>query len=103
MNWTMIILGCVGGAIPDVIRIIQNRHKPELPDYVGSMNFWLGLVLLVLLGGFAAWLGGASDYKAALAFGFAAPEIVSRLLSSGPGVKGPGTGVGDDTRRFWAF
>ena len=102
MDWTIIILGCVGGAIPDAIRIIQGRHKTELPDYVGSLNFLIGLLLLVLLGGFAAWLGAAKEYKEALAYGFAAPELVSRLLSGGPGDKGF-AGAAIDLRRFWAF
>jgi hypothetical protein len=96
----MFLLGCAGGLIPDAIRIIGNRHQTELPDYLKTLNFLIGLTLLVLLGGLAAWLGGATDAKSALAFGFGAPEIVSRLLSSGPGNLDGGV---TQTRRWWAF
>ena len=66
MDWHMIILlGCVGGIIPDVIRIVQNRREPSLPDYVKSANFWIGLALLLLLGGLAAWLAGFSPRESA--------------------------------------
>jgi len=54
------------------------------------------------LGGFAAWLGGAKATKEALAYGFGAPEIVSRLLSAKAITLGR-PGVGDSLRRFWAF
>jgi hypothetical protein len=100
MNWQIILLGCAGGLIPDVLRIIGNRYSAELPGHLKTVNFWLGLILLVALGGLAAWLGGATDAKTALAFGFGAPEIVSRLLASGPTTLDSG---GSATRRWWAF
>ena len=102
MDWYMVGLGCAGGALPDVIRLIQNRYKTELPDYLLTLNFAIGFVLLVALGGFAAWLGGAKATKEALAYGFGAPEIVSRLLSAKAITLGR-PGVGDSLRRFWAF
>jgi hypothetical protein len=40
-------------------------------------------LLLVIFGGFAAWLGEAANVKQALAYGFAAPEFISRILSGG--------------------
>ena len=83
MDQWLILLGCAGGALPDVIRIIQNRHQNELPDYVYSLDFWIGFLLLGY-GGLAVWFGAASDAKEALAYGFGAPEIISRLLSSPP-------------------
>lgn len=100
MNWTMILLGCAGGALPDIIRIVKGRYSTELPDYLKSLNFWIGFALLIILGGLAALLGDAKGAKEALAFGFAAPEIISRALSGEPGTRG--STVGDITR-FWAF
>jgi hypothetical protein len=82
MNWEMIGFGCLGGLIPDIIRVIKGRYRAELPKYLTSVNFVIGLVFLVLLAGFAAWLGGATQIKEALAYGFAAPELVSRMLAS---------------------
>jgi hypothetical protein len=77
--WTIIVLGCAGGILPDVLRIIKERNSEELPVYLRRSVFWIGLVLLVAVGGLAAWLLGAQDAKQAVAYGFAAPELLSRL------------------------
>jgi hypothetical protein len=105
MDSTLILVGCAGGALPDVIRIIKDRYKTEFPAHLKSANFWMGFILLVLLGGVAAWLGGATGTKEALAFGFGAPEGISRLLASNEPVTRSG-GAGElfqTTRRFWSF
>jgi|SRR5581483_3068030 len=76
----LIVWGCVGGALPDVIRIIKGRYG-DTPGYLKAPMFWFGLLLLVALGGFVAWLGGAKELKEALAYGYGGPEVLSRLLS----------------------
>jgi hypothetical protein len=100
IDWTMIGIGCGGGAIPDIIRFAKGRYKEELPAHYKSLNFWIGFAFLVALGGLAAGLGGATDPKAALAYGFGAPEIISRLLSSGPVVM---SGPQKIISRWWSF
>jgi hypothetical protein len=35
-HWTMILIGCAGGLIPDALRIIKNRHDPKVPEYLRS-------------------------------------------------------------------
>jgi hypothetical protein len=99
IDWTLVGFGCLGGALPDIIRLIKGRYKEELPSYLGSGSFLLGFILLVALGGFVAWIGGAKEVKDALAFGFAAPEVLSRILST----EGTRAGPGSDISRFWAF
>lgn len=101
LNWTTIIFGCVGGLIPDILRIIQNRHNTRLPDYLKTGSFWLGLILLFLLGGFVAWLAGASTVKDALAFGFGGPEIISKLLSEPKPAPPPVKGAASLSLRSW--
>jgi hypothetical protein len=101
MEWTFILLGCVGGALPDAVRIVQNRREPNLPGYLKGANFWLGFVLLLILGGLAAWLGEAKIPKEALAYGFGAPEIISRLLASPTADRGPGAAM--SMRRWWSL
>jgi len=102
LNWTFIIWGCVGGLFPDILRIIQNRHNTQLPEYLKSGNFWLGLFFLVLLGGFAAWLSSASQLKDALLIGFTAPEVISKLLSEPKSAPPPTKGSGRTLRSWWA-
>jgi hypothetical protein len=97
----LFILGVVGGALPDVIRIIKMKDQESLPNYLKKVNFWLGLFLLVLLGGLAAWLLGAQDPKTAIGMGFAAPEAFSRLAAK---TEDPdrGDGLQFNLRDWWA-
>jgi len=101
IDWTMILIGCAGGLIPDVLRIIKNRYDPEVPEYLRSATFWLGLLLLVILGGLAAWLGEAANVNQALAYGFAAPEFISRVLSRGEAATPTAEGGGKLSLREW--
>lgn len=77
----VILLGCVGGLLPDVIRLIKLRYEEFPPDYLKRPLFWVGVILLVAIGGLAAWAMGAQTPKDALIYGFAAPELFSRLAS----------------------
>jgi hypothetical protein len=86
----MLLWGAVGGVLPDAIRLVRQRHNEALPPYLRSFNFYVGLALAVALGAAAAALIGAGSVKEALAYGFGAPELLTRLLSS-PRTE-PGTG-----------
>lgn len=94
----LILFGCIGGILPDVLRFVKNRYEPA-PMFYKFWTFWLGLLFLVALGGFSAWLGGATEVKQALAYGFAAPEIISKVLSK-PG--GADRGARFDLREWWS-
>lgn len=75
----IVLFGCVGGLLPDILRFIRGRYYKRVPRYLGSFTFWLGIVLLVAVGGLAAWALDAQSLKEALAYGYAAPELLSRL------------------------
>src|ERR1700689_1619107 len=98
MNWVILLGGCAGGALPDVIRIVRSRHQLTLPRYLRSVNFWIGFGLLLVLGIAAAWLGEAKEIKEALAYGFSAPEIISRLLSKSTADRGSISSI----RNWWS-
>jgi hypothetical protein len=89
-NQSMFWLGVAGGALPDVLRIIKQRYT-GFPEWLAQPGYYVGLLLLLALGGLAAWLGGATEWKSALAMGFTAPEVISRLVSA----------QGDATRGGW--
>lgn len=74
-----VVLGCVGGLIPDILRIIKNRYRKDLLVCLGRLNFWLGVVLLIGLGGLAAWVLEAQEARDALIYGYAAPQLFSEL------------------------
>ena len=59
----LFLLGCLGGAVPDLLRIIKNRYKANLPKYLRSANFWIGLVILIGIGGLTAWILEATTAK----------------------------------------
>lgn len=103
MTWIRIVtLGCVGGVLPDVLRIIAARYDGP-PNYLRSSFFWFGLVLLVVLGGAATMLVQPKGTIEALAVGFGAPEIITKLLAR-PGDRGAGTGgsLSANLRSWWA-
>lgn len=83
-NLTYVILGCIGGILPEALRIIKNMHNEELPSYLKRLSFWLGFLLMIIIGGFAAWIFEAENIKEALIYGFAAPEFFSKLASKKP-------------------
>jgi len=80
-NLEYVLLGCVGGVLPDVIRIIKNRYKLSMPEYLKTSSFWLGLLLMVLIGGLAAWAFSTSSAKEAIIYGYAAPQLFSSLAA----------------------
>jgi hypothetical protein len=94
-----VLLGASGGLLPDAIRFARQRYE-GFPQWFRRPGYWVGLLVLVLLGALAAWLGEAKDWKAALAMGFAAPEVISRLLGSDqPTVRDVG---GFPIRKWWS-
>jgi hypothetical protein len=94
-------LGVVGGLLPDIIRIVRDRHNKELPAFLKSSKFYISLVLLAALGGFAAWLLDAASYKDAVIYGFTAPEALSKLAGTSAGEADRGRGQRTMTVREW--
>lgn len=82
VDLSLVLVGCIGGLLPEVLRLVRARHDRRLPKYLGYLGFWLGVILMSLLGGLASWVLGAQGLKDALAYGFAAPEIFSRLSAT---------------------
>lgn len=80
--FSIFLIGCLGGLLPDALRFARNRYDPAAVDYVRRWQFWAGLAVLVSLGGLTAWAFAAQSVIEALAYGFAAPEIISQLAGS---------------------
>ena len=78
--------------------LAATQHQASILNFV----YWLGLLLLVVLGGLAAVVGGAADWKHALGLGYAGPEFLSRALSGKP-ISLSSSGPAPVVRRWWSF
>jgi hypothetical protein len=79
-----IVLGALGGLLPDIIRLAKNYD--EISVVITKVAFYVSLGLLAVLGGFAAWLFHAATDKEAVGIGIAAPALLSQLGASTPRV-----------------
>lgn len=77
-----IVYGLIGGAIPDLLRIINNRYQLQLPAYLRSLNFYIGFTFLLVLGMVTVQLLSANSIIEALSYGYSAPQIISGLLGN---------------------
>jgi hypothetical protein len=116
-TWMAILWGCIGGALPDVFRLIQGRHG-QVPTYLGSAYFWISLVLLVVVGGVTAWgaasLGvtpagaagpanwGVAETINAVSIGYSAPSLLSKLFSEAPVTRDIALARPRSLRGWWA-
>lgn len=76
------LLGCLGGILPDILRIIRNKDKGTIPDNFKKLGFWLGFVLQIGVGGLTAWILNSTTAKDALIYGYAAPQVLSQLAGA---------------------
>jgi hypothetical protein len=103
----LIAIGCAGGLVPDLIRFAKARYDASVADYFKHWNFWVGLLVLVALGGLAVAFGSPETKAQALVYGYAAPEFFSRLVAQ-HGLQQPGLeGISPksetfNVRRWWS-
>ena len=84
---TAFLFGCIGGALPDVVKLIQS--KTAMPAYLKTPWFYVVLVITVALGGFVAgFLLEPITRVDAVAYGFSALEIIRRIGGSAVGGTG---------------
>jgi uncharacterized membrane protein YdcZ (DUF606 family) len=77
-----LLYGLIGGAIPDLLRIINNRYQLSLPAYLKSINFYVGFIFLLILGMVTVQLLEANSITEALSYGYSAPQVISGLLGN---------------------
>jgi len=77
-----LLYGLIGGGIPDLLRIINNRYQLSLPAYLKSINFYVGFIFLLILGMVTVQLLEANSITEALSYGYSAPQVISGLLGN---------------------
>jgi hypothetical protein len=100
--WEMFVYGCLGGVIPDILRLVARRDKGA-PAYARTWYFWVMLIVLVAIGGLAAWLEKPGNVKEAIAFGFTAPQVLSSLLGKTGDADRGSSGWWKRVRRWWGI
>jgi hypothetical protein len=100
-TWTVLLWGAVGGAIPDILRLIRER-RGEAPVYLTKWWFWLGFILALAVGALVAWIFTPARILDAIAYGIAAPSILQGLTADRS--KEPRLGTNNnpvDAIRYW--
>lgn len=82
----MCAYGIAGALVPDLIRIAKFRTM-ENGDfkYLADWRYFVSLAAHIALGLLAVKLGAAKDPVQAAAYGFAAPELIAKMLSKPAG------------------
>ena len=78
-DYAIFLLGCIGGVLPEVLRIIKDRFSKEPQSFYKDARYWFALVLMIGLGGFVAYIFQSKDVKDALIYGFVAPELLTKI------------------------
>jgi len=85
-NWTVFLLGIIGGLMAEVLKWYQLRESPTPPPYLKSVLYWVITVVMALVGGLLAVIQNvpASQPILALNIGISAPLILKGLAAVTP-------------------
>jgi hypothetical protein len=77
------LFGCSGGVIAEALHWWNLRTAEKLPKYVRSPFYWGISVVMMLIGGFLAWIqfGSSGDAFVVLQIGMGAPIVLQKLVS----------------------
>lgn len=79
--WLSVLAGGIGGLIPDLLKALRLRFAGR-PAYMGTLWYWLMLVLLAAVGAVVAAMSAPNDLWEAVAYGIAAPTFLTKLVGS---------------------
>src|SRR5690349_22389329 len=102
MSVELLIYAAIGGLIPDALRVLKwarspKKNRPRSP--FSDPAIYVGLIIQVLLGVLAASLLAVTTPFQAVAVGYAAPDLLTRLLGNiaGKQVPAPVSARADDS------
>jgi hypothetical protein len=75
-SWPIFLLGCVGAAAPEIVRLYNLRTEAE---FTWRWFYLMVSVLFVPLGGLIAWILPATSYWGAFYVGVSMPVIISSI------------------------
>ena len=101
----LLIAALLGAALPDFLRIAKGRHA-SMPGWLKSGFFYLGFVILLILGYSAVRLAYSANpelaFVEALAVAYAAPDFLTKLVSK-QGSDNQIASSDPSLRKWWAL
>ena len=84
--WAIFGLGCLGGALVEILRWWKLREAPEFPTYARRFGYWLITGSMILAGGIVATLYGLEKSNAVMVvnLGASTPAIIGALAAQPP-------------------
>ncbi len=78
------LIAALGALVPDMIKIVEGKYNPSLPDHLKNVNFWMAMIGQILLGFITVFLlkEQIATNVAAAACGFGGATILTKLLAS---------------------
>jgi len=102
---SLLLAAVLGAALPDFLRIAKGRHD-AMPGWLKSPFFYIGFVILLLLGYLAVRLAyganGALTFVEGLAVAYAAPDFLTKLVSK-QGSETRLAASNPSLRKWWAL
>ena len=80
-NWSMFLLGVVGAAAPEIVRLYDLRSAPY--RFTWSWFYLIVSILFVALGGFVAVVLPANNPQGAFYAGISTPVLINTALKRG--------------------
>ena len=77
------LLAAIGALIPEALKILEGKYNPNFPRHLSRLNFWISLVMQILLGVFTVYLlkdKVDTNEIFATACGFGGSVILSKIL-----------------------
>lgn len=89
--WAVFGVGCCGGAVGNLLNILEVGLTGVLPQYAKRPSFWFSLLVLAAIGGGLTVLYGYDEVQGVLALniGASAPLILKSLASAVPKLEKP--------------
>jgi len=78
-----ILLGCLGGIIPDVLRLLKlgDNDIYKTHDYLKQGFFYVILLLQILFGALVVYVLRVQSNLEALVYGYAAPQVITTVAA----------------------
>lgn len=85
-GWSIFGVGCIGGIAAELLHWWNLRQRRRIPAYAKRLLYWLVTAIMVLMGGFVAWLYFGVQAEGIVAFhiGLSTPLLLQKLYTSVP-------------------